>query len=56
MCFVVCICASREILAHFERFEIVKIQSKIVRNFKKSAISQSPFLSWCKASVHQITL
>ena len=33
MCFVMCICASCEILAHFEVFEIVKFQVKIVKKF-----------------------
>ena len=40
MCFMVCICASRQILAHFELFEIVKIQSKLVKNFKATTFDQ----------------
>ena len=50
MCFVVCMCAFTEIVAHFELIETAKIQSKIVRNFKKSAILQDRFSSWRKAS------
>ena len=33
MCFVMCICASCEMLTRFELFEIVKIQVKVVRKF-----------------------